>query len=67
MAIQYVVTEEEMLSLIDSLKLAEFELKDRPDQFIGANGKPDVNGMHKAFHYRVVRWAQSVGFKGYRS
>ena len=61
------ITEEEMNSLLDQLKLEQFHSKEHPERFIGADGKADVTALHKAFHYRVVRWAQAVGFQGYRS
>lgn len=65
MAKQYVITEEEMLSLIESLELAKLREMDAhaPNSIIH---KPDVDSLHRKFHYVAVRWAQSVGFDGYR-
>lgn len=64
MAIQYVITEEEMQSLIDHLELSKMR-----DQNIWRSdpSKPaTADDMHRAFHFVVVRWAQAVGFKGHR-
>jgi hypothetical protein len=64
MAIQYVVTEEEMLSLIDQIKLVTMQDNNiwREDL-----SKPvTADEMHRAFHYVVVRWVQAMGFKGHR-
>lgn len=66
MAIQYVVTEEEFMALLDGLKLEKFEMESRPERFTNVVGKPDIDGMHRAFHYRVVRWVQAMGFKAHR-
>lgn len=61
MAKVYIVTEEEMLSLIDQLKIEAMEAK---------NHKPaecaTPQEMHRAFHYIVVRWAQAMGFSAVR-
>ncbi len=74
MARQYVITEAEMQGLMDQL-----ELKSMVDanHLIGGGQEryealtPDeknrLNGVHGAFHYVCVRWAQEMGFKGYRS
>ncbi len=66
MAIQYVVTEEEMLSLIESLELEKLrEMNSHaPNSPIH---KQDIGDIHRAFHYVTVRWVQSIGFKGFRS
>lgn len=64
---QYVVTEEEFMSLIESIRLERFEIFDgSPRKFIAADGTPDAAAMHKAFHYRVVSWVQRMGFAGHR-
>lgn len=65
MARQYVITEEEMNSLIDQLKLKAMQDSghfrgDDPDK------PPNLHDVHRAFHYVVVRWAQAVGFSGGR-
>lgn len=64
MARQYVLTEEEMKSLLTSLELKSMqgnnlmrEDRDKP---------PTVSDTHRAFHHVVVRWMQSVGFNGLR-
>ena len=61
MARQYVITEEEMLSLIESLELHKMR-----ENNLATSEKMTKDDMHRAFHYVVVRWAQSVGFDGYR-
>ncbi|PSJ50522.1 hypothetical protein [Pseudaminobacter soli (ex Li et al. 2025)] len=79
MARQYVITEEEMMSLIEGLELRKLRdgnvcdpfrhmddawrnLSDKEKQ----NMQPAVESLHKGFHYVVVRWAQKMGFDGYR-
>lgn len=65
MAKQYVVTEEEMMSLIESLELAKMrqEANHAPTSPIH---KQDIDNVHRAFHFVTVRWAQSIGFNGWR-
>lgn len=65
MARQYVITEEEMMSLIESLELAALrkQAAHAPNAIIH---KLDYEDMHRTFHHYVVRWAQSVGFDGFR-
>jgi hypothetical protein len=78
MAIQYVITEAEMNSLMDQLKLENMLDK---NLMIGGHSPEDrksrydsltpeeqnrLNGVHRAFHYVCVRWAQEMGFKGGR-
>lgn len=58
MARVYQITEEEMYSLIDSLKMEKMDAK--------ADGLNDLQDMHRRFHYVVVRWAQAMGFRGHR-
>jgi hypothetical protein len=62
MAKVYLVTDEEMQSLIESLELERlrkenylraFSAEDRPEQ--------TVDSLHRAFHSVAVRWAQAVG------
>lgn len=67
MARQYVVTEEEMLSLIDQLKLEA--LRDNNVCHVDPNMKPaDLrDSIHRGFHFVVVRWVQAMGFSGIRS
>lgn len=66
MARQYVVTEEEMLSLIESMEL---EAMRKAGHFRGQDDKltrQEIQDMHRAFHFIAVRWVQSVGFSGIR-
>ena len=65
MALQYVVTEEEMLSLIESLELAKLRERDSHATQSSIH-RQDIDDMHRRFHHVTVRWAQSVGFHGYR-
>lgn len=64
MAKQYVVTEEEFMSLIESLELAALRksntLRADPSQ------PPSWDELHRGFHFVVVRWVQAVGFKAHR-
>lgn len=62
MARQYVVTEEELLSLIESLELNK--LRKTVEQ--GKTHDQVTSDMHRSFHFVVTRWVQSIGFKGYR-
>lgn len=65
MARIYIVTEEEMLSLIDQLELVN--LRKRADHAPASTiHKAEIDDVHRTFHHVVVRWAQSVGFDGYR-
>ncbi len=68
MARVYLITEEEMNALLDSLKLKALE----DHNYLRHNDltpeeKNRLSGVHGAFHMVCVRWAQAVGFKGYRS
>lgn len=65
MARQYVVTEEEMLSLIESMELARLRQTSEhaPQSSIH---KADIDSLHRMFHMVTVRWAQKIGFDGYR-
>jgi hypothetical protein len=71
MAKQYVVTETEMLALIDQLKLTamqdvgHFRNWQEPKEW--GDKPPQLADMHRAFHYVVVRWVQEMGFSGLRS
>ena len=61
---QYVVTEEEFMSLLESLELASLRndnvIRDDPSK------PPTADDMHRAFHFVVTRWVQNMGFKGHR-
>lgn len=61
---QYVVTEEEFMSLIESLELEALRKHNimREDY----SKPPTHDDFHRAFHYVVVRWVQNMGFKGHR-
>ena len=65
MAKQYVVTEEEMMSLIESLELAKLRLRDSHAPTSPLH-KQDIDDVHRTFHGVTVRWAQSMGFNGWR-
>jgi len=61
MARQYIITEEEMLSLIESLEIVKL----REANFM-RDYSIEMDDMHRRFHMVVVRWAQNMGFDGYR-
>lgn len=65
MARQYVITEEEMMSLIEQLELSKLRQMDShaPQSAIH---KQDIDDIHRKFHLYVVRWAQNMGFDGWR-
>lgn len=65
MARQYVVTEEEMISLIESLELAKMRLENAHAEKAAIH-KQDIDDVHRGFHFTVVRWAQAMGFDGRR-
>lgn len=64
MAKQYVVTEEEFLSLIDQLKLQSMQSANvlRADH----DKPPTADDIHRAFHYVAVRWVQAMGCSAVR-
>ncbi len=72
MAKQYVVTEEEFMSLIEQLELQK--LRDRNICDPGREWPPEdkrrlepaIDSMHRGFHMVAVRWVQSMGFSGIR-
>lgn len=79
MARQYVITEEEMQSLIDSLELHRLRQDNvcNPTRHLDdawrnlsdkekANIGAAVDSLHRGFHFVAVRWAQSMGFDGRR-
>jgi hypothetical protein len=61
---QYVVTEEEFMSLIESLELVALRKHNmiRDDM----SKPPSWDDLHRSFHYVVVRWVQKMGFGGHR-
>lgn len=65
MAKQYVITEEEMKSLIRNIELEKMRLD---GHFRGTSeadfDKFKLDDMHRRFHYVVVRWSQAMGFSG---
>lgn len=67
MARQYVITEEEMMSLIDSLETVKLR---EAGHFRGTSqedwDKFKLDDMHRTFHMVAVRWAQAMGFDGRR-
>jgi hypothetical protein len=68
MAKQYVVTEEEFHSLIDSLMLADYSRphKNNPDNLLTPQEANRLNSVHRHFHHYVVRWIQAMGCSGVR-
>jgi hypothetical protein len=71
MAIQYVITEVEMNSLMDQIKLQTMldrNLIIHPDRYakLDTDAREAIADMHRSFHMVAVRWAQSIGFKGDR-
>jgi hypothetical protein len=65
MARVYQITEEEMMSLIETLelvKLREFS-SHAPNATVH---RQDIDDLHRTFHLHVVRWAQAMGFRGIR-
>ena len=65
MARQYVVTEEEMLSLIESLELVKLRAA-AAHASKSVVHKQDIDDLHRVFHFYVVNWAQKMGFDGRR-
>lgn len=79
MARQYVVTEAEMIMLIESLELVRMKSQNINDPYRHLdeswrnltdkekeNVKPAIDSIHRGFHYVVTRWAQDMGFDGRR-
>lgn len=78
MARVYVITEPEMQALIDQLELKSmvdknmliggFSEEDRQQRYetLSPDEKNRLSGVHRAFHFVCVRWAQEMGFKGGR-
>ena len=64
MARQYVVTEEEFMSLVESLELAALRKHNmlRDDM----TKPPSWDDIHRSFHHVVVRWVQQMGFNARR-
>lgn len=65
MTIQYIVTEEEMLSLVEGLELAKLRQMNAHAPQAPIH-KQEIDDIHRQFHYVAVRWVQSIGFRGYR-
>lgn len=68
MAKQYVITEEEFHSLIDSLKLADYTRpnKNNQDLVLTPDEANRLQAVHRHFHHYVVRWVQAMGCSGVR-
>ena len=78
MARVYLITEAEMQGLLDQLKLQTMldmnhligghSIEDRHQRYesLSPGEKNRLNGVHGAFHMVCARWAQEMGFKGYR-
>lgn len=61
MAKQFVVTAEELDQLVESLELAKLRMKENSL----SSKSPEIDDMHRKFHFHVVRWVQDVaGHKG---
>ena len=65
MAIQYVVTEAELMSLIEQLELAALRACSSHVENALIH-RTDIEDLHRTFHFYVVRWVQDIGFKGHR-
>lgn len=61
---QYVVTEEEFMSLIESLELVALRKNNMMREDL--TKPPTFEDIHRSFHYVVVRWVQKMGFGGHR-
>ena len=61
----YVVSEEEMMALIEKLELVKLRklAEHAPSSPIH---KDNIDHLHRSFHLHVVNWAQAIGFDGYR-
>lgn len=78
MARVYVITEAEMLGLMDQLELKSmldknhiiggFDIDDRAKRWeaLSPDEQNRLSTVHRAFHFICVRWAQEMGFKGGR-
>lgn len=64
MALVYQITEPEMNALFDRLKLVEAQRQDDPN--LTPDERNRLAAVHRMFHMETVRWAQELGFKGYR-
>lgn len=59
----YMLTDEDMQSLIDQLELEAM----RKANVIGDSFKKiEVQDLHRSFHFVAVRWTQAHGYKGHR-
>ena len=59
----YVVTDQEMKSLIDQLELHAMREANVTHADVSSL---QVQEMHRAFHFVAVRWAQAMGYTGIR-
>lgn len=68
MAKQYVITEEEFHSLIESLKIADYTRPNKNNQaeVLSSNEANRLAAVHRHFHYHVVRWVQAMGCSAVR-
>ena len=67
MARVYLVTEEEMRSLLNTLKLESMSDCNLMTRDSADYDKPaTMRDCHRAFHLVVTRWSQSIGFDGVR-
>jgi CBS-domain-containing membrane protein len=64
MARQYVITEQEIQALLNSLELSS--LRRQNEHVTNASiHKQDIDDVWRMFHLRVCRWANDVGFTEY--
>ena len=61
MAKQYVITEEEFLSLLESLELHKLRRNN-----VCETETPTADDLHRGFHYVTVNWIQQMGFTSCR-
>ena len=78
MARVYQITEPEMQALLDQLEMTSMidmnhligghdpEERQARYESLTSEEKNRLAGVHRAFHYICVRWAQEMGFKGGR-
>jgi hypothetical protein len=58
MAKQFVVTAAELEHLIQGLELVKLREIDKTGRSVVY--KPDIDDLHRTFHYYVVQWVQNV-------
>jgi hypothetical protein len=72
MAKQYVVTEEEFMSLIEQLELHKLRSNNvcDPTRDLTPQEREKLkyvtDSLHRGFHFVAVQWVQQMGFRGIR-